>query len=45
MAQRRPRLAALSGSFGDIERHYHRLEAQFWQFYPQMMRQAGAKAL
>ncbi|BEH98199.1 ACP phosphodiesterase [Edwardsiella ictaluri] len=45
MAQRRPRLAALSGSFGDIERHYDRLEAQFWHFYPQMMRQARAKAL
>lgn len=45
MAQRRPCLAALSGSFGDIERHYDRLEAQFWHFYPQMMRQARAKAL
>lgn len=42
MAQRRPRLAALSASFDDIERHYARLEAQFWDFYPQMMQQARA---
>lgn len=45
MATRRPRLAALTGSFADIERNYHQLEAQFWQFYPRMMQQAKNKAL
>ncbi|MFA1239539.1 ACP phosphodiesterase [Serratia odorifera] len=45
MANRRPRLAALAGSFDDVERHYHQLETQFWQFYPQMMQKAKAKAL
>ncbi|QHA86386.1 ACP phosphodiesterase [Serratia rhizosphaerae] len=45
MASRRPRLAALGGSFADVERHYHQLETQFWQFYPQLMRQAQAKRL
>lgn len=45
MANRRPRLAALSGSFADVERHYHQLETQFWQFYPQLMAQARAKSL
>ena len=45
MASRRPRLAALAGSFADVERNYHQLETQFWQFYPQMMRQAKDKQL
>lgn len=45
MASRRPRLEALTGSFADVEQHYHQLETQFWQFYPQMMRQAKDKAL
>ncbi|HEI8867370.1 ACP phosphodiesterase [Serratia sp. AKBS12] len=45
MANRRPRLAALAGSFDDVERHYHQLETQFWQFYPHMMQQAKAKTL
>ncbi|WAY99328.1 ACP phosphodiesterase, partial [Serratia marcescens] len=36
---------ALAGSFADVEQHYHQLETQFWQFYPQMMRQAKDKAL
>ncbi|MBX9444542.1 acyl carrier protein phosphodiesterase [Dickeya chrysanthemi] len=37
MSVRRPKLAALSGSFGDIERGYHQFETLFWQFYPRMM--------
>ncbi|AIA50100.1 hypothetical protein L085_23515 [Serratia sp. FS14] len=45
MASRRPRLEALAGSFADVEQHYHQLETQFWQFYPQMMRQAKEKTL
>lgn len=45
MATRRPRLAALAGSFADIERHYPQLETHFWQFYPQMMQQAKDKKL
>ncbi|WP_370546681.1 ACP phosphodiesterase [Edwardsiella tarda] len=45
MAQRRPRLAALSDSFNDIERNYAQLERQFWDFYPQMMQQARERAL
>ena len=45
MASRRPRLAALAGSFADVERNYHQLETQFWQFYPQMMEQAKDKKL
>ncbi|STC90311.1 acyl carrier protein phosphodiesterase [Edwardsiella hoshinae] len=45
MAQRRPRLAALSGSFRDIERHYAQFERQFWDFYPQMMQQARERTL
>ncbi|AUH01726.1 ACP phosphodiesterase [Pectobacteriaceae bacterium CE70] len=40
MSVRRPRLAALSGSFSDIERHYHQFETLFWQFYPRMMQLA-----
>lgn len=45
MASRRPRLAALAGSFTDVERQYHQLETQFWQFYPRMMEQARNKSL
>ncbi|WP_261112959.1 ACP phosphodiesterase [Serratia entomophila] len=45
MASRRPRLGALAGSFADVESHYHQLEIQFWQFYPQMMQQAKDKKL
>ncbi|MBC3230342.1 ACP phosphodiesterase [Serratia fonticola] len=45
MASRRPRLAALAGSFTDVERQYHHLETQFWQFYPRMMEQARNKSL
>lgn len=45
MASRRPRLSALAGSFYDVEHHYHQLETQFWQFYPQMMQQARARTL
>lgn len=45
MASRRPRLSALAGSFADVESHYHQLETQFWQFYPQMMQQAKDKKL
>ncbi|MFK3841762.1 ACP phosphodiesterase [Serratia sp. NPDC087055] len=45
MASRRPRLAALAGSFDDVERNYHQLEIQFWQFYPLMMQQAKDKKL
>lgn len=45
MALRRPRLAALSASFHDIERHYSVFEAYFWQFYPRMMEQAANRQL
>ncbi|AYA41066.1 DUF479 domain-containing protein [Xenorhabdus nematophila] len=37
MAQRRPKLSALAGSYQDIEKHYPEFEALFWEFYPQMM--------
>ncbi|SLM64065.1 MULTISPECIES: acyl carrier protein phosphodiesterase [Dickeya] len=40
MSLRRPKLAALSGSFSDIERGYLQFETLFWQFYPRMMHQA-----
>ncbi|MFA3759929.1 ACP phosphodiesterase [Yersinia sp. 2544 StPb PI] len=40
MANRRPKLAALAGSFQDIEQHYQPLEQLFWAFYPAMMLQA-----
>ncbi|CNI21252.1 acyl carrier protein phosphodiesterase [Yersinia intermedia] len=40
MANRRPKLAALAGSFQDIEQHYQPLEQLFWAFYPAMMSQA-----
>lgn len=45
MAQRRPKLAALTDSFTDVERHYRQLEADFWHFYPQMMLQARQKQI
>ncbi|EIC82790.1 ACP phosphodiesterase [Serratia sp. M24T3] len=45
MANRRPRLAALAGSFYDVSLQYEHLERQFWQFYPQMMQQAKNKQI
>lgn len=45
MANRRPKLGALAGSFIDIENNYTLLEQTFWQFYPQMIAQAKAKTL
>lgn len=45
MANRRPKLGALAGSFIDIENNYTLLEHTFWQFYPQMIAQAKAKTL
>lgn len=45
MSVRRPKLAALSGSFQDIEQHYHQFETLFWQFYPRMMQLAKAQQL
>ncbi|STQ74172.1 ACP phosphodiesterase [Hafnia alvei] len=45
MANRRPKLGALAGSFIDIENNYVLLEQTFWQFYPQMIAQAKAKTL
>ncbi|EHM39572.1 ACP phosphodiesterase [Hafnia alvei] len=45
MANRRPKLGALAGSFVDIEDNYLQLEQTFWQFYPQMIAQAKAKTL
>ncbi|MDU3159555.1 DUF479 domain-containing protein [Hafnia alvei] len=45
MANRRPKLGALAGSFIDIETNYTFLEQTFWQFYPQMIAQAKAKTL
>ncbi|WP_409310205.1 ACP phosphodiesterase [Pectobacterium sp. B1J-3] len=45
MSIRRPKLAALSGSFRDIEQHYHQFETLFWQFYPQMMTLAKTQKL
>ncbi|MBG6240999.1 MAG: DUF479 domain-containing protein [Candidatus Symbiopectobacterium sp. Dall1.0] len=45
MAIRRPRLAALAGSFEDIERHYIVFEDLFWCFYPRMMEQARLQQL
>lgn len=45
MASRRPRLAALSDSWQDLDTHYDRLEQQFWRFYPQMMTQAKKRQL
>ncbi|WP_049293715.1 ACP phosphodiesterase [Franconibacter helveticus] len=45
MANRRPRLAALSDSWHDLDAHYEKLEEKFWQFYPRMMALAQEKAL
>ncbi|MGO2259162.1 MAG: ACP phosphodiesterase [Hafnia alvei] len=45
MANRRPKLGALAGSFIDIENNYALLEQTFLQFYPQMIAQAKAKTL
>ncbi|MCL2896534.1 acyl carrier protein phosphodiesterase [Brenneria tiliae] len=45
MSLRRPKLAALSGSFGDIEQNYAQFETLFWQFYPRMMALAQAQRL
>ena len=45
MAIRRPRLAALAGSFDDIERHYTAFEKHFWRFYPHMLGQARLQQL
>ncbi|MFV0262817.1 MAG: ACP phosphodiesterase [Kluyvera sp.] len=45
MASRRPKLDALRDSWHDLDAHYAELETRFWQFYPQMMRQAKNKAL
>ncbi|KML68816.1 ACP phosphodiesterase [Pectobacterium peruviense] len=45
MSVRRPKLAALSGSFQDIELHYHQFEILFWQFYPRMMQLAKTQQL
>lgn len=45
MANRRPKLGALAGSFVDIEDNYLQLKQTFWQFYPQMIAQAKAKTL
>ncbi|WP_145535120.1 ACP phosphodiesterase [Yersinia thracica] len=45
MANRRPKLAALAGSFYDIEQHYQPLERLFWDFYPAMMQQAQHKQI
>jgi acyl carrier protein phosphodiesterase len=45
MANRRPKLGALAGSFNDIENNYTLIEQTFWQFYPQMIAQAKAKTL
>ncbi|PWC15204.1 ACP phosphodiesterase [Brenneria roseae subsp. americana] len=45
MSIRRPKLAALSGSFSDIEQHYHRFETLFWQFYPRIMQLAKNRQL
>ncbi|AFJ47988.1 ACP phosphodiesterase [Shimwellia blattae] len=45
MASRRPRLAALSDSWQDLDNHYSELEHLFWDFYPQMMARAGKQQL
>lgn len=45
MAARRPKLAALSGSFSDIEQHYLQFETLFWEFYPGMMHLAKTRQL
>ncbi|RLM27731.1 ACP phosphodiesterase [Brenneria alni] len=45
MSIRRPRLAALAGSFSDIEQNYPQFETLFWQFYPEMMRLAKMRRI
>ncbi|MEC5342366.1 ACP phosphodiesterase [Brenneria populi] len=45
MSVRRPKLAALSGSFGDIEQNYPQFETLFWQFYPRMMKLAQTRKI
>lgn len=45
MSIRRPKLAALSGSFSDIEQNYPQFETLFWQFYPRMMNLAKMRRL
>ncbi|BFI50674.1 acyl carrier protein phosphodiesterase [Yersinia pseudotuberculosis] len=45
MANRRPKLAALAGSFYAIEQHYQPLEDLFLTFYPTMMQQAQHKQI
>ncbi|WP_058911517.1 ACP phosphodiesterase [Entomohabitans teleogrylli] len=45
MAARRPKLAALSDSWQDLDAHYAGLERLFWQFYPRMMALASSKSL
>jgi acyl carrier protein phosphodiesterase len=45
MANRRPKLAALAGSFYDIEQHYQPLEQLFLAFYPTIMLQAQRKQI
>lgn len=45
MASRRPKLAALQHSWGDLDAHYDELEQQFWQFYPRMIGMAQQKTL
>ena len=45
MASRRPKLAALSDSWHDLNDHYAALEKLFNEFYPQMMQLAQARRL
>ena len=45
MASRRPRLIALADCYQDFIDNYQRLEAIFWQFYPQMMAKAQRNLL
>ena len=45
MANRRPKLGALAGSFNDIENNYTLLEQTFCQFYPQIIDQSNEKTL
>lgn len=45
MANRRPKLAALAGSFHDIKQNYQSLEVIFLEFYPDMMLHAQHKQI
>ncbi len=45
MANRRPKLAALAGSFHDVKQHYQPLEQLFLAFYPVMMQEARRKQI